>query len=263
MSNWWAFLDWYENLIVYPLAIVALVLLLKAKRLGGRVLSALLLVLLFLPHIQKGVGGLYFDHLCRTQAGEFIYRTVDNVEGILQMRPRDGSKDYFDRMRAGDIPEDPYGHTNWEAQRVDSLFVNPPWSTYRFLESPLPASGYLYPGERIRAQLAGEEPNAKFRRFYGYDQQNQLPMRVELVNQTKSLFAFTWSEESRAWHRLLNVHVGELRVFEIGSKNLLGRRIGFYRSRPASICAADKDDNFTYRFVSKVARPTGLPTVEK
>ena len=24
----------------------------------------------------------YFDHLCRTEAGEFIYKTVENVEGL-------------------------------------------------------------------------------------------------------------------------------------------------------------------------------------
>jgi hypothetical protein len=101
MSNWWAFLSWYENVIVWPLAIGALVLLLKAKSVRQRVIFGCLLVLVFLPHIQKAAGDVYFDYLCRTQAGEFIYRTVDNVEGILQMRPRDGSKDYFDRMRAG------------------------------------------------------------------------------------------------------------------------------------------------------------------
>lgn len=30
----------------------------------------------------------YFDHLCKTEAGEFIYKTVENVEGLYMMRPR-------------------------------------------------------------------------------------------------------------------------------------------------------------------------------
>jgi hypothetical protein len=29
----------------------------------------------------------YWEHLCRTEAGSFIFRTVDNVEGFLFMRP--------------------------------------------------------------------------------------------------------------------------------------------------------------------------------
>jgi hypothetical protein len=41
---------------------------------------------------------LFFDELCKKEAGEFIYKTVENVEGVFQMRPRDGSKDYFDRI---------------------------------------------------------------------------------------------------------------------------------------------------------------------
>ena len=57
----------------------------------------------------------YFNHRCETDAGEFIYRTVENVEGIFQMRPRD-PRDYFTRLREGDLPEDPYGHTNAEAK---------------------------------------------------------------------------------------------------------------------------------------------------
>ena len=31
----------------------------------------------------------YFDHLCKTEAGEFIYKTVANVEGLFLMRPRE------------------------------------------------------------------------------------------------------------------------------------------------------------------------------
>jgi hypothetical protein len=30
----------------------------------------------------------YFEELCRTRAGDRVYRTVDGVEGILRMRPR-------------------------------------------------------------------------------------------------------------------------------------------------------------------------------
>ncbi|NJD05285.1 MAG: hypothetical protein FIA97_02165, partial [Methylococcaceae bacterium] len=29
----------------------------------------------------------YFQHLCNTEAGEYIFKTVDKVEGLYQMRP--------------------------------------------------------------------------------------------------------------------------------------------------------------------------------
>ena len=112
LGQWWQILTLYEVLLVWVLAFGTLVWLSRAKTRRSRVLGGVVLVLLFTPFFHRWAGDLYFDYLCKHEAGEFIYRTVDNVEGILQMRPRDGSKDYFDRMAVGDIPEDPWGHTN-------------------------------------------------------------------------------------------------------------------------------------------------------
>src|SRR5574339_72189 len=36
----------------------------------------------------------YFDHLCKSEAGEFIYKTVENVEGLYLMRPRNRPTDF-------------------------------------------------------------------------------------------------------------------------------------------------------------------------
>ncbi len=55
----------------------------------------------------------YFDHLCKTEAGEFIYKTVENVEGLYMMRPRKEATD--DELSHLYALEDPYGHTNGEA----------------------------------------------------------------------------------------------------------------------------------------------------
>ncbi|MCS6319917.1 MAG: hypothetical protein H8K05_19540, partial [Nitrospira sp.] len=35
----------------------------------------------------------YFDHLCKAEAGEFIYKTVENVDGLYMMRPRTKATD--------------------------------------------------------------------------------------------------------------------------------------------------------------------------
>ena len=53
----------------------------------------------------------YLQHKCDTAAGEFIYKTVDNVESVFQMRQRD-PWDYLTRLKNRDIPEDPWGHTD-------------------------------------------------------------------------------------------------------------------------------------------------------
>ena len=54
----------------------------------------------------------YFEHLCKTEAGEFIFKTAENVEGIMQMRPREEATDYM--LQHLYALEDPYGETYGE-----------------------------------------------------------------------------------------------------------------------------------------------------
>jgi hypothetical protein len=76
----------------------------------------------------------YFEALCKAEAGEFIYRTVDNVEGFYQIRPRKQAS--WNALQDRYVMEDPYGHTNWEADDAVSIFVRPKFGVYRFFESP-------------------------------------------------------------------------------------------------------------------------------
>ena len=51
----------------------------------------------------------YFDALCKAEAGEFIYQTVDSVQGVYQIRPRvseEGNAEQQDRY----VMEDPFGY---------------------------------------------------------------------------------------------------------------------------------------------------------
>jgi hypothetical protein len=67
----------------------------------------------------------YFEHLCKTEAGEFIYKTVENVEGIYQMRPREHVTDKMLQDRY--FLEDPYGEYGYEG-RSENEYVNPPYA---------------------------------------------------------------------------------------------------------------------------------------
>lgn len=193
----------------------------------------------------------YFRHQCKVHGGEFIYRTVDNVEGVFQMRLRD-PRDYFDRLRKGDIPEDPYGHTNWEAQEPQTMFVEHPFRNYKYFENPLPAN------------VMPKAPGAKFRRYSGLtyvrgDYKPAKPMVEEHVSELKSRYGFTWRENQSFWDKCFGVRASELSVLELGSREVLARRVGYFLRRPfgkeMSICPKGKDDDFTYELVKKVLKP--------
>ena len=51
----------------------------------------------------------YFDHLCKTEAGEFIYKTVENVEGLYLMRWEKVDDDRLQHLYA---LEDPYAYSD-------------------------------------------------------------------------------------------------------------------------------------------------------
>ena len=65
----------------------------------------------------------YFEHLCKNEAGEFIFKTSDNVEGIYQIRPRRiYSHGEWQHLYA---LEDPYGYWVGEWESVGFQIVQP------------------------------------------------------------------------------------------------------------------------------------------
>lgn len=193
----------------------------------------------------------YFRHQCKLHGGEFIYRTVDNVEGVFQMRLRD-PRDYFDRLRKGDIPEDPYGHTNWEAQEPQTMFVDHPFRNYEFFENPLPAD--------VKPMV----PGAKYRRYSGLtyrrgDYRPIKPMVEEHVAELKSKFGFTWREERTGLDRVLGIRTGIMEVVDLMNGEILARRVGFFIRTPfkhsMDLCPKGTDEDFSYELIVRVVQP--------
>ena len=73
----------------------------------------------------------YFKMLCEKEAGEVIYRTVENVEGVFQMRPTfyPTDRELSDRY----VLEDPYSITRDETSEPWNAFVQPNIGQYDFL----------------------------------------------------------------------------------------------------------------------------------
>jgi hypothetical protein len=172
----------------------------------------------------------YFDHLCKTEAGEFIYKTVENVEGIYMMRPRLRATDYeFQHLYA---LEDPYGHTTDESLLVQDSYVQPVTGKYQFLEAPL---------SEIK-----KDGGAKYRRFYrdenahpGKKYQTAVGGRgvfvpyvvaeaetTELVSQ----FGYTWRGISRPHDREMGIAGGETIILDLKTNEVLAMRRGYMRT---------------------------------
>jgi len=202
----------------------------------------------------------YYDHLCKTEAGEFIYKTVENMEGLYMMRPRE--RVFDDHMQHLYAMEDPYGYTDWEARDPQTIFIDPPWRTFSFLETP------------VLKLNTSETASTPYKRYSGYIQ-NKSPMKEEHVHNLKSQFGYTWRGISRPYDRDLGIAGGELIVVNLTTKEVVGVRRGYIRSGSArnsltgvwwltgQVCPKfevrknrPKDGDFSYWFISKVLKPT-------
>lgn len=218
----------------------------------------------------------YFDHLCKTEAGEFIYGTVENVEGIFMMRPRE--RVFDDHMQHLYAMEDPYGHEDWEAKDPGGIFVHP--DRYRFVE--MQAVDKLEPDGRKRyldpSRFVSPPPGANYQRYFGSDGHDQKSLRKEYDVTKKSRYGYTWRGVNRSHDRELGIAGGELIVLDLENNEILGVRRGFIRSGGSGVhnltgiwwpkgqvCRNDPGrirPTFAYEFISKVLNPSSTGSKE-
>lgn len=126
----------------------------------------------------------YFEHLCREEAGEFIFKTVANVEGFHFMRPprRPTDDDLLARFKL----EAPEIERTFQLRRAlpeerARIFINPPWSNFSFVE-----------------ELSGQP--GSYIRMSGY-RQGASPMSKASVDKRESRYGLTWRGIRRALDR--------------------------------------------------------------
>lgn len=175
----------------------------------------------------------YFDALCKAEAGEFIFKTVDNVEGVYQIRPRLRASPY--ELRDRYVMEDPYGYSGTDHSRLQDSLVQPPLGGYSFLETPNltndAGTKYLrfYRGDPI----PGRTTQYMVRQDGGNLRGVVVPYVVHKVgvDTLTSSYGFTWRGIKRNHDRENSIAGGEIAVVELTTGEVLGIRRGFAMTR--------------------------------
>lgn len=212
----------------------------------------------------------YFKYLCETEAGEFIYRAVEGVEGIYQMRSRNEAKSR-EELRERYPMEDPYGYIRWEARKPHTLFANR--KGYKYFETKQ-APDWKELKRHGEKYLANEpvDKESKYWRYWPnstYDKSN-----AENVDVLKSRYGFTWRGIRRPYDRENGIAGGELIVMDLETNEVLGVRRGFARTgrvpnnvtginwEVTQVCPKlslrgnrSKDVDFTFWFINKILVP--------
>ncbi len=214
----------------------------------------------------------YFDHLCKTEAGEFTYKTVENVEGIYMMRPRKEASDSMQEHLYA--MEDPYGYMDAEAQDPEFFFVRP--LRYKFLEHPLVPSKKSSWGRSFLDDSYFVAPSnlAHHERYLGSNGRDPRTMLKEYDAARKARYGYTWRGIVRPHDREMGIAGGELIVLDLETSKVLGVRRGYIRTGSVrnnltgvwwltgQACphyqyrgGRSRDFDFAYWFIGKVVKP--------
>jgi len=170
----------------------------------------------------------YFQHLCKTEAGEYIFKTVDKVEGLYQMRPMPKRTEALMYDRYGF--EDP---ANWSfGESVDSpnLFIGGPGNGFSFMESPRCPSQIFFSAFAKRwtiKRLDKEEPLGYWK-YYGFDYtKSKNGGMAEQENKISSRYGYTWRGIRRDRDREFGIAGGEMMIIDLRTNELLAVRRSF------------------------------------
>ena len=216
----------------------------------------------------------YFDHLCKTEAGEFIYKTVEHVEGLYLLRPHKPAGYATGHLYA---LEAPYGR-GVGGTHPEEYFVQPVIGQYEFLEMPLPSSGSETSKPVMHKRYYRDEsshPNREYQtaingRFI------TVPYIVAETEASamKSRYGFTWRGIVRPHDRENGIGGGEIIVLDLQTKEVLAVRRGFVlgaidpNERPGFSwsmgkgCAALKDKS-DVTFLNEVLKPAAKTSIKE
>lgn len=200
-------------------------------------------------------GEEYFQALCEAEAGEWVFRTVERVEGIRQVRPYHKTN-YYEMLGTYYAAEiavgDLVAHVENPAGYLIASDVKQ-WLTYQYLE--IPPAGFL--------------DNNRFRRYFKDPSAVQGPPAygVSVIENVmpKSRFGYAWRGIERVHARESGILGSELIVLDLDTNEVLAYRRHFYRfyfkstyrdprQMFASICRSKTFDS-GFAFITRVIQP--------
>lgn len=174
----------------------------------------------------------YFFHLCHTEAGEWIFRKIQDVEGLYFARPQ--------ATPTTDMLTDPYGPEMPWIQRIFMLqsdrpdyqgmwFVQPPNYNYRFVEQPRRTVNWQEGISEPYVRLFGytREPARDWQGNLTTILKDKTPMQVIGVPRLSARYGYTWRGLRRERDREFGIAGGEVLIYDIQTKEVLAVRRQF------------------------------------
>jgi hypothetical protein len=214
----------------------------------------------------------YFEHLCDTEAGQYIFKTVENVDGFLQMRPRRRYTDieqmnpYLIESAVGlsAAGADQFYKEDGRASGAPMYFVQPMLGSYRFIEQPVGQTGgvvHFYRDATNPDPQIGSYQVQTANRATGRPVSVPFMIAYRLLDAPQSTFGYTWRGIRRDADRSLGISGGELIVLDLASRSPLAifrefkRAFGKYPRWDTSKRCSGRNSDYSHLFVPQVLVP--------
>lgn len=191
---------------------------------------------------NRQVSLMYFDHLCATEAGEWVLKKVENVEGLYFARPRNQPTDQY----LGDIfaPEAPWVERHFQLmgeslERRGAQFVDYPAFSYHYVEEPRRdvkwQSDILMPYVRFFGYTAAVVHNPKRGKIPGAQRYlsviEKTPMQLQGIPEISAQYSYTWRGITRPRDRENGIAGAELIIYDRTTGEIIGVRRSFQLTR--------------------------------
>ncbi len=171
----------------------------------------------------------YYANLCLKESGHFIYKTVDNVQGVYQVRPRYPERSVY--MLDPYVMEDPYGFDISDGYRTVTRVMS---LGYKFVESsvlydPWNDVGRIWRQKHYHSSLF--EPIEKGSRYFKYEREGEGSLNESLrkvqTDNLQSQYGYVWRGIKRPRDREMGIAGGELAIIDLKTNEILGLIRGF------------------------------------
>ena len=183
----------------------------------------------------------YFKALCEKEAGEFIYKIVENVEGVYQIRPFHEARD--EELSDKYVLEDPYSYTRDSVLAPWDVYVQPYIGRFTFFEVTTISVHDNYFAKTTNKQINFQKIDTQYVRFFRDSSAHpgktissgkngswhQVPYIVsaEPTNTLNSRYGYTWHGIERTQARARGIAGGEQIIVDLKTGEVLALRRSF------------------------------------
>jgi hypothetical protein len=168
----------------------------------------------------------YWEALCRSEAGEFVYKKVKDVKSIYNVRPHGVATD--DELSDRFVLEDPFTYTDVRRSlKPEEYFVQPFLGRYSSYESRDPKDSAV-----LFRFFRSDTPTGPPYQTFLDNRRVRVPYVVgkRPIESVASRYSYTWRGITRPHDRELGIAGGELLIADLATGETLAMRRGFARS---------------------------------